>query len=368
MTLDGGGTPVCESVNVNGSASVSIQLPPQRNVTTGRRELTVNVSNSFGSDSATTVDTVTRPVILAEKDGDLDLDRLTNARERKLGTNLTNPDTDDDNLVDGDEIDRHGTNATDPDTDGDGLDDGREVNGPTNPTDPDTDDDGLDDGREVELGLDPTDPDTDDDGLDDGREVELGLDPTEPDTDGDGLNDSREVQLGLDPTDSDTDGDFFSDGFEVAFGTSAGSAALTALKGLLLVLLIGISSVLVQRRWQIGESDDDEPAADPDFAADRPDPVQTGEPGATADSESESEPEPDPDLMSAEERLEHLLENENGRMRQADMVEAVEWSKAKVSRTLSNMEDEGTISRFQIGRENVVTLAENEDDVGPSLD
>jgi hypothetical protein len=346
VTLDGGGTPVCESVNVNGSASVSIQLPPQRNVTTGRRELTVNVSNSFGSDSATTVDTVTRPVILAEKDGDLDLDRLTNARERKVGTNLTNPDTDDDNLVDGDEIDRHGTNATDPDTDGDGLDDGREVNGPTNPTDPDTDDDGLDDGREVELGL----------------------DPTEPDTDGDGLNDSREVQLGLDPTDSDTDGDFFSDGFEVAFGTSAGSAALTALKGLLLVLLIGISSVLVQRRWQIGESDDDEPAADPDFAADRPDPGQTGEPGVTADSESESEPEPDPDLMSAEERLEHLLENENGRMRQADMVEAVEWSKAKVSRTLSNMEDEGTISRFQIGRENVVTLAENEDDVGPSLD
>jgi DNA-binding beta-propeller fold protein YncE len=84
------------------------------------------------------------------------------------------------------------------DMDGDGLLDGVETGSGvfvdendtgTDPHDPDTDDDGLDDGEEVERDTDPHDPDTDDDGLEDGEEVERGTDPLDPDTDDDGVCD-----------------------------------------------------------------------------------------------------------------------------------------------------------------------------------
>lgn len=57
---------------------------------------------------------------------DSDLDGLSDAEEKKLGTNLKNIDTDSDGLTDKNEVDL----KTDPlkaDTDGDGLNDGYEV-------------------------------------------------------------------------------------------------------------------------------------------------------------------------------------------------------------------------------------------------
>ena len=57
------------------------------------------------------------------------------------------------------------------DRDGDGLTDCRETKQlRTLATDPDTDDDGLMDGEELELRCDPRDSDSDDDGLDDGED------------------------------------------------------------------------------------------------------------------------------------------------------------------------------------------------------
>jgi CSLREA domain-containing protein len=84
-----------------------------------------------------------------------------------------------------------------PDSDDDGLSDGDEINVyGTDPLDPDTDDDGLDDGAEVlELGTDPLDADSDDDGLDDGLEVAAGADPLNPDSDGDGTIDGLDVDV-----------------------------------------------------------------------------------------------------------------------------------------------------------------------------
>ncbi len=89
------------------------------------------------------------------------------------------------------------------DRDGDGLDNRREVALGTDPFDPDSDDDGLLDGEEVGVGrggrpTDPLDADTDDDGIADGEEVTLGrdgwiTDPVRADTDGDGLVDGLET-------------------------------------------------------------------------------------------------------------------------------------------------------------------------------
>jgi len=42
-------------------------------------------------------------------------------------------------------------------------------------------------------------------------------------------------------------------------------------------------------------------------------------------------------------------------MKQSEIVDATDWSKAKASRVLSRMEEEGELVRYRVGRENVVT-------------
>ncbi|WP_338685143.1 hypothetical protein [Haloferula helveola] len=202
---------------------------------------------------------------LADTDSDLINDDVENSGSANVlysnePTDPSDPDSDDDNLTDGEEINTHGTDPNDADTDGDTLSDGDEVL--VYGTDPadldgDTDNDTLPDGWEVANGLDPNDngtvdpdngaagdpdndllansdeynggtassdpqdPDTDNDGLDDRFEWDstgLGgfLSLLSRDTDGDGLGDKFEVDNGLDPfTDDDFDADLVTDFDEV---------------------------------------------------------------------------------------------------------------------------------------------------------
>ncbi len=167
---------------------------------------------------------------------DADADGLTDARERELGSDPEDADTDDDGVLDGDEP------GFDHDSDGDGL---------IGVLDPDSDDDALFDG--TELGLDCSHPDTDTDaghcvadadpetttdpcvadtdggGATDGSEDfsldgKVDKDETDPndpdddvdqpDSDGDGLSDELECKLGSDAQDADTDDDGVPDGRE----------------------------------------------------------------------------------------------------------------------------------------------------------
>ena len=66
---------------------------------------------------------------------DPDRDGLTNLQEFQQGTDPTNPDTDGDELNDGDEVNRYHTNPLLADTDGDKIPDGVEVQTGTNPLD-----------------------------------------------------------------------------------------------------------------------------------------------------------------------------------------------------------------------------------------
>jgi len=167
-------------------------------------------------------------------DEDRDGDGLTNMEEEALGTDPDNPDSDNDGLPDGVEVNAVGTDPLDPDTDNDELTDGAEINQfNTDPLDLDTDNDALLDGQEPALGTDPTDPDTDNDGVLDGPEVAKGTDPlvanigeapvgpsTEEDSDGDGLSNEDEVTLGTDPDNPDSDNDTLLDGNEIRlYGT-----------------------------------------------------------------------------------------------------------------------------------------------------
>lgn len=76
----------------------------------------------------------------------------------------------------------------------------------------------------------------------------------------------------------------------------------------------------------------------------------------------------DEELLSDEARVEQLLAEHGNRMKQVDIVEATGWSKAKVSTLLSEMAEEGTISKLRIGRENIITLEREESVVDSSTD
>jgi subtilisin family serine protease len=67
---------------------------------------------------------------------DSDGDGLTDAVEAGLGTHPQDPDSDDDGLGDGAEVNTHATNPLVADSDGDGFDDGAEVAAGSDPNDP----------------------------------------------------------------------------------------------------------------------------------------------------------------------------------------------------------------------------------------
>ena len=167
-------------------------------------------------------------------DSDADGDGLDAQDEVAEGTDPTDADSDEDGIVDGDEVDVYGTDPLSDDTDGDGVLDGTELGlteadlgadtdsgsgsfvpdaDPSTTTDPtlaDTDGGGVDDGLEDLDGdgevdadeTDPTDPaddsdwgDSDGDGILDGEEDAR----SGTDTDGDGTADADDL-------DSDADG------------------------------------------------------------------------------------------------------------------------------------------------------------------
>ncbi|MFX1294377.1 MAG: hypothetical protein ACFFD2_05925 [Promethearchaeota archaeon] len=131
-------------------------------------------------------------------DADLDNDGL----HYNLDPNPRKRDTDNDNLIDGDEYYLYGTSVTKADTDGDGLRDDLELRQyGTNPKKKDTDGDGLTDDYELATDSDPTLKDTEGDGLNDGDEVFYGTNRRDKDSDDDKLLDGWEVSHGYDPTD-----------------------------------------------------------------------------------------------------------------------------------------------------------------------
>lgn len=75
---------------------------------------------------------------------------------------------------------------------------------------------------------------------------------------------------------------------------------------------------------------------------------------------------PEEELLSDEDRVLQLLERNGGRMKQVKIVDETEWSKSKVSMLLSEMEDDGQISKLRVGRENIISLAGEEPDAAGS--
>jgi len=69
-----------------------------------------------------------------------------------------------------------------------------------------------------------------------------------------------------------------------------------------------------------------------------------------------------PEPVADDARIRQLLAASGGRMRQADIVDEVDWSKSKVSRVVSDLADRGVVQKVRIGRENVVELADGDNE------
>jgi hypothetical protein len=160
----------------------------------------------------------------------------------------------------------------------------------------------------------------------------------------------------VDPGGSNDDGDG-DDSNLLLWGTAGLVVAVIAI---VLAYLGGRHRERIRSRLPIG-ADDGSPDAGQTTgpaagktAEDTADPVAGGHSGSTDDPQDSAEI--DEELLSDEERVERLLEQNGGRMKQADIVEETGWSNAKVSQLLSAMEEEGQIDKLRIGRENLISF------------
>ncbi|PGF16153.1 hypothetical protein CP556_08500 [Natrinema sp. CBA1119] len=72
---------------------------------------------------------------------------------------------------------------------------------------------------------------------------------------------------------------------------------------------------------------------------------------------------PDPALLTNEEQVLRLVEENGGRMKQQAVVEELDWTDAKTSKVVSALRDAGELESFRLGRENVLSLPDADDPV-----
>jgi hypothetical protein len=125
------------------------------------------------------------------------------------------------------------------------------------------------------------------------------------------------------------------------------------------VILLGLAAAFAWRQGDFGSlsGDADNPGGGSSGGA------AAAEPTAGAASEPSVS---DEELLTDEARVKKLLDENGGRMKQVNIVEETGWSKSKVSMLLSEMEDEGDISKLRVGRENIISLEGHEPDAAGS--
>ncbi|WP_226004614.1 DUF7345 domain-containing protein [Natrinema salinisoli] len=69
----------------------------------------------------------------------------------------------------------------------------------------------------------------------------------------------------------------------------------------------------------------------------------------------------DTELLSNEEQVLQLLEDQGGRMKQQAVVEELGWTDAKTSKVVSGLREDGKLESFRLGRENVLSLPDEDE-------
>jgi hypothetical protein len=207
------------------------------------------------------------------------------------------------------------------------------------------------------------------DGLSNEEEVAIGTDFTRTDTSGNGLTDFEEVERGTDPLLADTTGDGFNDGMiaNVGLDPTQPYTLHLHLGGLLILVALTISGSLVLTWRVISERDgatlvrgneaDSEASREPTGESVESDPKPEGVANEPVTPPAGIEEPP----LTKEERVCEILRENDGRLKQAQLVEHTDWSQATVSRLLSRLEEEGRVTKLRSGRENIVELTEGVD-------
>ncbi|CAG0987352.1 hypothetical protein METP2_02352 [Methanosarcinales archaeon] len=169
-------------------------------------EINVTGTDPLNADSDSTKTTSNEAAnMIPDDQEDFNKDGLTNLQEFRLGTNPFAGDSDSDGLTDWFEVFKTGTYPTSTDTDGNAITDAnedfdtdsltnmQEQSLGTDPLNPDTDDDTLKDGYEINiLKINSLNKDTDNDGLEDDSELRLSTNPLNPDSNRNGIFDGKE--------------------------------------------------------------------------------------------------------------------------------------------------------------------------------
>ncbi len=133
-------------------------------------------------------------------------------------------------------------------------------------------------------------------------------------------------------------------------GAGGGLGVLPPVVALLLVAVV-VGAVLLARRGEGGSADS---AGGSD----------TGGPGPGTGAGGEASGAPPEALLSNEERVLRLLEENGGRVKQQAVAEELGWTAAKTSQVVGSLRDDGELDSFRLGRENVLTLPDVEVDGG----
>ncbi|MFB6269761.1 MAG: hypothetical protein ABEH83_07445 [Halobacterium sp.] len=114
------------------------------------------------------------------------------------------------------------------------------------------------------------------------------------------------------------------------------------------------SDVSAVRSWLVDEENETTTEDGSESAETKTKPETGPSPGGPAGEASAGAT--DSELLSDEERVEALLREHGGRMKQSKIVEETRWSTAKVSQLLSSMAEDGRVEKLRIGRENLISL------------
>lgn len=94
----------------------------------------------------------------------------------------------------------------------------------------------------------------------------------------------------------------------------------------------------------------------PDAGQTDPGPTDSGQTDPGPTTVEAIRPTDEEVIVSSADRIERLLDEHGGRMRQAEIVDLLDWSKSKVSRVLSSMEEQDRVRKIRLGRENLIVL------------
>jgi uncharacterized membrane protein len=143
-------------------------------------------------------------------------------------------------------------------------------------------------------------------------------------------------------------------------GFDGGDLPLMAFGGMVVGAFVLVGYWVVQRRpdeptVSVESADDGSVGADAGAEA-----AGAASGAAADDATDEDDGDLDDELLSDEERVERLLDDNGGRMKQANIVKETGWSNAKVSQLLSAMEEEDRIDKLRIGRENLISFPDED--------